>query len=62
MMEIIGKPQENKQKADLKKRKKRVNREINKSRVTFFHYRMIKRIKKRNLKAGHILLTSHVER
>jgi len=61
-MEIIGKPQENKQKADLKKRKKRVNREINKSRVTFFHYRMIKRIKKRNLKAGHILLTSHVER
>lgn len=61
-MEIIGKPQENKQKADLKKKKKRVNREINKSRVTFFHYRMIKRIKKRNLKAGHILLTSHVER
>lgn len=62
-MEIIGKPQENKQKADRKKKKKkRVNREINKSRVTFFHYRMIKRIKKRNLKAGHILLTSHVER
>jgi glycerophosphoryl diester phosphodiesterase len=61
-MEIIGKPQENKQKADLKKKKKRVNREINKSRVTFFHYRMIKRIKKRNSKAGHIPLTSHVER